>query len=133
MSDLRGVHEVADRLCRELDVVVIELWDRSVHECPLCEEIRVCWSHPLRGGLLARHPVTELHVIVEGRHMKEVYEVSDDELLRRAVNSALCPDKNKGVPHPRWVAVKGCFWVGSTYAHLLCQRFGLDPDEMVKR
>ena len=42
MSDLRGVHEVADRLCRELDVVVIELWDRSVHECPLCEEIKVC-------------------------------------------------------------------------------------------
>lgn len=42
MSDLRGVHEVADRLCSELDVVVIELWDRSVHECPLCEEIKVC-------------------------------------------------------------------------------------------
>lgn len=65
--------------------------------------------------------------------MKEPYEVSDNELLLRAVNSALDGTKNKGVPHPRWVAVMAVFWVGSTYAHLLCRRFGLEPDEMVKR
>ncbi len=38
----RETSQVADRICRELDVVVIELWDRSVHECALCGEVKVC-------------------------------------------------------------------------------------------
>jgi len=65
--------------------------------------------------------------------MSEAYEVSDETLLRRAVGGALDSSKNKGVAHPRWVAVKDTFLVGSNYARLICYRFGLDPDEMVKR
>lgn len=33
---------VADRLCRELSIPVIELWPRDVHECALCGEEKVC-------------------------------------------------------------------------------------------
>jgi hypothetical protein len=65
--------------------------------------------------------------------MSKPYEVSDEVLLARAVRGALDSSKNKGVPHPRWVAVKDLFVVGSNSAHWLCQRFGMDPDEMVKR
>lgn len=65
--------------------------------------------------------------------MTEPYEVSDYELLLRAVRSCRRIDIPKGVKHMRWVAVMDTFLVGSNYAHLLCQRFGLDPDEMVKR
>jgi len=68
-----------------------------------------------------------------GKIPKQPYEVSDNELLLRAVRSALDSRKNKGVPHPRWVAVMDVFAVGSNYALLICQRFGYDPDEMVKR
>lgn len=64
---------------------------------------------------------------------KAPFEVSDEVLLARAVRGALDSNKNKGVAHPRWVAVKDLFVVGSTYAHLICHRFGMDPDEMVKR
>lgn len=59
--------------------------------------------------------------------------IPDDELLRRAVRTCRATSKNKGVAHPRWVAVMETFIVGSSYAHALCQRFGLDPDEMVRR
>jgi len=65
--------------------------------------------------------------------VKEPYEVPDDTLLLRAVRSALDSSKNKGVPHPRWVAVMSVFCVGSNYSRLICQRYGLDPDQMVKR
>lgn len=37
-----NVHEVAAKLDKELDVVVIELWDRSIHECALCGEVKQC-------------------------------------------------------------------------------------------
>lgn len=65
--------------------------------------------------------------------MPEPYEVPDDVLLRRAVEGALDRTKNKGVGHPRWVAIMDVFLVGSTYARMICHRFNLDPDEMVKR
>lgn len=65
--------------------------------------------------------------------MREPYEVSDDDLLLRAVRNALDSNKNKGVPHPRWEAVMDIFVVGSSYAHLICQRFGYDPEELVQR
>lgn len=61
-----------------------------------------------------------------------VADISDDTLLRRAVISARSRDKGH-VKHPRWVAVMDAFALGSTYAHQLCRRFGVDPDEMVKR
>ena len=63
--------------------------------------------------------------------MSEPFEVSDEILLLRAV--ANCRNRHISVKHPRWVAVANAFAVGSTYAHLLCRRFGYDPDELVKR
>ena len=62
--------------------------------------------------------------------MEETIRLTDDELLRRAVNGARRRD-TRG-KHPRWTAVMWTFGLGSTYAQLLCRRFGFDPDEMVK-
>lgn len=62
-----------------------------------------------------------------------VDDIEDDELLRRAVLLARSTRHPKGVKHPRWVAVMSLFSLGSTYSAQLCRRFGLDPDEMVKR
>ena len=62
-----------------------------------------------------------------------VRNIADEELLRRAVRSARDTTYRKGVKYPRWVGVMRVFALGSTYAHELCQRFDLDPDEMVKR
>jgi hypothetical protein len=59
--------------------------------------------------------------------------ISADDLLERAVRNARAPQYRKGQPHPRWVAVKYLFALGSGYSHELCRLFGLDPDEMVKR
>lgn len=52
---------------------------------------------------------------------------SDEELLRRAVTTA-----TKRRTAPRWSAVADRFVIGSTYAGMLCERFDLNPDEMVK-
>lgn len=65
--------------------------------------------------------------------MSEPFEVSDDKLLLRAVANCRSRNFNKGVKHPRWIAIMDTFALGSTYAHMLCRRFGYDPDEMVKR
>jgi hypothetical protein len=54
-----------------------------------------------------------------------VNDISDDELLRRAVRSA----RPKYKASPRWAAVMDTFGLGSTYARQLCHRFGLDPNE----
>jgi hypothetical protein len=62
-----------------------------------------------------------------------VADIPDDELLRRAVMSARNRQYRKGFAHPRWNAVMDVFILGSTYAVQLCRRFGLDPDEAVKR
>jgi hypothetical protein len=62
-----------------------------------------------------------------------VSDIADNELLRRAVNGARARQYRKGCKHPRWVAVMDAFSLGSTYAVQLCRRFGLDPDEQVKR
>jgi len=62
-----------------------------------------------------------------------VASIKDDELLARAVRNARDRSKRKSVKHPRWVAVMDAFALGSGYAQQLCRRFGLDPDEMVKR
>lgn len=58
---------------------------------------------------------------------------SAEELLRRAVKSALDMSANKGVKHPRWTAVMSVFLLGSTYSWKLCEWAGVDPDEMVSR
>lgn len=82
-------------------------------QCPECQ----------RRDLMATTTNTASHTVAD---------IPDTELLARAVKSArslerLCK------PVPRWVAVKDVFLLGSTYAHQLCRRFGLDPDEMVTR
>jgi hypothetical protein len=61
-----------------------------------------------------------------------VFDIPDEELLRRAVQSARA-NIRKGVKHYRWVAVKDAFLLGSTYSQQLCVRFGYDPDELVHR
>lgn len=65
--------------------------------------------------------------------MASVDDYADDKLLERAVRGCRHRDRRKGEKHPRWVAVQDMFALGSTYSHQLCRRFGLDPDEMVKR
>lgn len=52
---------------------------------------------------------------------------TDGELLERSVKKAF-----NGV-QPRWMCVRDDLAVGSSVAHALCRRFGLDPDEIVKR
>jgi hypothetical protein len=58
-----------------------------------------------------------------------VNDIPDAELLGRAVRNA----RPRYRAHPRWVGVMEVFALGSTYAQQLCRRFGLDPDEKVKR
>lgn len=59
-----------------------------------------------------------------------LHELSAMALLERAVRSAR-PRNSRGW-QPRWVAVKDCFALGSTYSTDLCRKFGLDPDELVR-
>lgn len=57
--------------------------------------------------------------------------IGDDELLSRAVKNARA---RRGTGYcSRWVAVSELFCMGSTYSQALCRRFGLDPDEQVRR
>lgn len=56
--------------------------------------------------------------------------LTDEELLRRAVKSARS-QRTRGYL-PRWAAVMDAFGLGSSYAHALCERFGLDPAEQVR-
>jgi len=62
---------------------------------------------------------------------QDVSSIPDEELLRRAVKSARSW-RYRG-KHPRWTGVMDAFALGSTFAMQLCRRFGLNPDEMVKR
>jgi hypothetical protein len=62
-----------------------------------------------------------------------VRDIPDEKLLERAVHTARHRGYRKGTKHPRWAAVADAFALGSTYAAQLCRRFGLDPEEMVKR
>lgn len=67
-----------------------------------------------------------------GSAMGSVNDIPDEELLRRVVTNC-----RAGVPksrtHYRLVAVMETFALGSGYSMELCRRFGLDPDELVKR
>lgn len=65
--------------------------------------------------------------------MSDVSSISDTDLLARAVKNCRARALRKGVKHPRWSAVSDTFALGSTYSYQLCHRFGLDPEEMVKR
>lgn len=58
-----------------------------------------------------------------------VADIPDEELLRRAV---VCDGVGRR-KMPRWIRTMERFTLGSTYAHQLCQRFGVDPYETVRR
>ncbi len=53
-----------------------------------------------------------------------VSSIPDDELLRRAVETAKGRKRN-----PKWLSVSKRFMLGSTYSRQLCERFGFDPEE----
>lgn len=62
--------------------------------------------------------------------MSRVPGISDEELLRRVMMNMR---KRRGEKSPyRWVAVMHTFGLGSTYAAMLCESFGLDPEEKLK-
>jgi hypothetical protein len=56
-------------------------------------------------------------------------EISDDELLGRAVFHARCQPGQQGRGTTRLERVMSTFMLGSTFAAQLLVRFGLDPDE----
>lgn len=61
-----------------------------------------------------------------------VNDIPDNELLQRVIRNLYkrCRSHEK---LPLWSIVADKFGLGSGYASELCRRFGLDPDEMVKR
>lgn len=56
-----------------------------------------------------------------------VMEITDEQLVHRAMMNLASRDVD--MTCARWVAVMETFGVGCTYAHMLCQSHGLDPDE----
>ena len=55
---------------------------------------------------------------------------SDEELIRRAIQSSCTPSPRGG--HMRGQAVMMTIGIGSTFAMQLCHRFGLDPDQKLR-
>ena len=58
-----------------------------------------------------------------------VRDISNADLVERAVRNAR---DHILAPRPRWAAVMTVFAVGSTVAHEICEKYGLDPDEKVE-
>lgn len=63
---------------------------------------------------------------------RTVADIPDEKLLERAVRNARSSAQDRRCKHSRWVHVADTFALGSTFAHQLCERFGLDPNEAVK-
>lgn len=83
---------------------------------------------------ISAHPLSEFVTMPETPALTgTVADISDAELLRRAVITCRDRSRRKGEKHPRWTAVMDAFLLGSTYAHQLCERFGLNPNEEVSR
>ena len=61
-----------------------------------------------------------------------VASIPDEKLLERAVRGCRSQVQDRRCKVARWVHVADTFALGSTYAHQLCARFGLDPSEAVK-
>lgn len=62
--------------------------------------------------------------------MGTVADIPDAELLKRAVRN--CRRSRGRGRVPLWSVVSDRFALGSGYSVQLCQRFDLDPEEMVK-
>jgi len=63
----------------------------------------------------------------------DVNSIPDTTLLKRAIQNCRARQCNKGVKHARWVAVMDTFGLGAGFSQQLCRRFGINPDEQVKR
>ena len=64
--------------------------------------------------------------------MADVNDIPDNELLQRVIRSFRTRGRSRE-KLPLWSIVSDRFALGSTYAGQLCRRFGLDPEEIVKR
>jgi len=62
--------------------------------------------------------------------MEDVNDIPDAKLLSQVVRNVRA---QRGRKQLRWVAIMDLTALGSTYARQLCRRFGMDPDEEVKR
>lgn len=64
--------------------------------------------------------------------MEDVNDIPDRELLQRVLRYLAKRGRTRE-KLPLWSIVGDKFALGSGYASQLCRRFGLDPNEMVKR
>lgn len=64
--------------------------------------------------------------------MADVNDIPDNELLQRVLRNMMRRGRSRE-KLPLWSIVADNFALGSGYASQLCRRFGLDPDQIVKR
>lgn len=64
--------------------------------------------------------------------MADVNDIPDNELLQRALRFLMRRGRSR-TKLPLWLIVSEHFALGSGYASQLCRRFGLDPDQIVRR
>lgn len=64
--------------------------------------------------------------------MADVNDIPDNELLERIIRNLYRRGRSRE-KLPLWSIVGDKFALGSGYASQLCRRFGLDPDQMVRR
>lgn len=92
------------------------------------------WSPTrLRSEAMRNHPSAQWHLVPAPGEPSEADELWKrvaelEDLVSRAIR---CSHRVTSLKVPRWTCVKRVFSVGSTRAHELCRRFGLDPDEIV--
>ena len=58
--------------------------------------------------------------------------IADEELLRRAVLAARSRERGAKLVHTRWVAVQSVFGIGRSEARHLCERFDVNPDQLIQ-
>lgn len=64
--------------------------------------------------------------------MADVNDIPDNKLLERVLRNMMRRGRSRD-KLPLWSIVADNFALGSGYACQLCRRFGLDPDQIVKR
>jgi hypothetical protein len=64
--------------------------------------------------------------------MPDVNDIPDNELLGRILRNLARRGRSRE-KLPLWSIVGDKFALGSGYSAQLCRRFGLDPDQIVKR
>lgn len=97
--------------------------------CPLCANTilqEATWCRHCKRDI--REPQEKHPSALIGLLECVVGEYTQKDMFERALRNAKPRDCGEA---PRWVAVMDTFALGSTYAHMLCRNFGLDPDEMV--